>query len=216
VAKTACVCNAAQGWQKTSAVLFACEQVEMIITQRFKVVTSLVDFTNDAASVRTNFKQALATVYDTTLASISLEYYLENNPTDVKQGRRRMLSLVGVDNVIVTAQIKSFQSIIPPEDTVVQQALQNAQYTVSLLPKINTPAKNGADSPLLWIVVICSVFCVLGISVCVVVYMRGHRRQRDASQTLPGQIEANQQTIPPTRAPYDTQTYMPPYYDPHS
>jgi len=210
------VCNAAQGWQKTSAELFACEQVERIITQRFKVVTSLVDFTNDVASVRTNFKEALATVYDTTLASISLEYYLENNPTDVKTGRRRMLSLVGMDNVIVTAQIKSFQSIIPPDDTVVQLALQNAQYTVSLLPKIHTPANNGADSPLLWIVVICGVFCVLGISVCVVVYMRGHQRQRDASQTLPDQIEANHKSIPATSAAFDTHTYMPPYYDPHS
>jgi len=210
------VCVAAQGWQKSSAALFVCEQVEKIITQRFKLSTSFDDFTNDRASVRTNFIQALATVYATTPASISLAYYLENNPTVVKTARRRMLSLVGVDNVIVTAQIKSFQSITPPDDTVVQLALQNAQYTVVLLPKVGTPANNGSSTPLLWIVVICGVFCVLGISVCVVVYVRGDRRQRDASQTHQGQIEANQQPIDATRAAYDTQTYMPPYYDPHS
>jgi len=123
---------------------------------------------------------------------------------------------VGVDNVIVTANISSFQSITPPDDTSVQGALQNAGFTVSLLPEIATATKNGADSPLLWIVVICGVFCVLCISVCIVVYVRGHRPQRDASQTAQYQIEANQQTIPASSAAYDTQTYMPPYYDPYS
>jgi len=211
-ARTACVCVAADGWQKSSAAVFACEQVKKIITQRFKVTTSLADFTNDVGLIRTKFKETLATVYATTVASISLEYYLENNPTVVQRERRRLLSLVGVDNVIVTANISSFQSITLPDDTSVQGALQNAGFIVSLLPKIVAPATTGADSPLLWIVVICGVFCVLGISVCIVVYVRGHRAQRDASQ----QIEANHQTISTSQAAYDTQTYMPPYYDPYS
>jgi len=196
-ARTACVCVAAQGWQETSAVLFACEQVERIITQRFELSTSFDDFVNNQASVRTNFIQVLATVYVTTPASISLQYFSANNPTVVKTARRLLLSQVGVDKVIITAQIKSFQSITPPDDTVVQLALQTAQYTVVLLPKIGTQANNCSSTPWLWIVVICGVFCVLGISVCIVVYVRSYQRQRDASQTQQDQIEDNWQTNVP-------------------
>jgi len=196
-ARTACVCVAAQGWQETSAVLFACEQVERIITQRFELSTSFDDFVNNQASVRTNFIQVLATVYATTPASISLQYFSANNPTVVKTARRLLLSQVGVDKVIITAQIKSFQSITPPDDTVVQLALQTAQYTVVLLPKIGTQANNCSSTPWLWIVVICGVFCVLGISVCIVVYVRSYQQQRDASQTQQDQIEDNWQTNVP-------------------
>jgi len=221
-AKTACVCAAAQGWQKTSAVLFACEQVSKTITQRFELSTPYQDFVDDKDGVRTGIINVLATAYATIPASISLEYHLESTPNDVQQGRRRLLSQLGVvDKLIVTAQIITFHSIVPPADTYVQQALQNAHYTVKLLDTSATPANNGSNTPLLWIVVFCGVFCMLGISVCIVVYVRSHQQQREASQTQQDhslQIEANQKqpNITPTPPAYETQTYMPPYYDPHS
>jgi len=159
---------AAEGWQKTSAALFACEQVSKTFTQKLELSTLFDDFVQDKDLVRTKFIGVLAVVYATTQALISLEYFSKTDPSVVKTARRRLLSQSGVaagtDTLVITAQIQSFQLILLPLTVSIQQAMQNAQYSVVLLPSNGTPANNGSSTPLLWIVVICSVFCALGIS----------------------------------------------------
>jgi hypothetical protein len=135
-----------------------------------------------------------------------------------------MLSQSGVvtntDTLVITAQIKSYESIVSPSKESIVQAMLDAHYVV-LLPSAGTPANNGSSTPLLWIVVICGVLCALCISMCIVLYVRSYQHQREAShmqQDRSLHMEANieHQNLIPTRAAYETQKYMPPYYDPHS
>jgi len=193
ITQDACICTAANGWQRTTGAALACEQVIETLFSHFEVPVTFDVFRDDISATRTNFKAAIALSYDITIDRVTLKYHAQGNPAVIIASRRRLLqttpivttTTVAGTTVLVEANV--YKSRPRPQPAAILANLRNS-VNAGIVQQTNdhVAQENGSLKPEEWsIIIICIALCLAILGIGVVACCK-HReaKGKDALQTV--------------------------------
>jgi len=202
--------------------------VEETITNNFRLEIQYDEFISNHVD---GFKNALALVYGTIAARITLSVHATGASTDISTHRRRMLSSDAAANsgmTIVKAEIKRWQVIQRPTIAAVNTQLTNTAYVVVKLDdnfETSTPGSTPNPTPdstgdSMWIIFVCVggglLVLLVGAVVCIQHYKAAQNAQLPAGDVaLDTTVPTRAETVFVPIAPYSSQNYHSLYVDPH-